>query len=226
MLREASRKVAVVRDEVGPDIDILIECHGRFSVGTALEVIRALLPYQPYWFEEPIPARSVQSQAWVTEAASALGARIATGEHCYSRFEFQDLLRERACHIVQPDLVYSGGFMETKKIGAMAEAGYVGVAPHCCDGPGKLMASLHACANMPNAVVLESFADFDVPWRRSLTIEGPHLVDGFYVLPDAPGWGYSINRAVAAEHPGRLGARMNMFTGEWEKQMCAPHGQL
>lgn len=220
LLREARAKVGAVRDEVGGDIDLLIECHGRFSVATALEVIRALLDYDPYWFEEPIPARSVQSQAWVTEMASALGARIATGEHCYSRFEFQDLLREHACHIIQPDLVYSGGFMETKKIGAMAEAGYIGVAPHNCDGPGKLAASVHACLNMPNSVLLESFADFDVPWRRSLTIDGPTLVDGFYTVSDSPGWGFSIDRAVAAEHPGRPGARMNMFAGDWEKQMC------
>ncbi len=220
LLRQARAAVAAVREEVGADVDILVECHGRFSVGTAMEVIRALLEYEPYWFEEPIPARSVQSQAWVTDAASALGARVATGEHCYSRFEFQDLLRERACHIVQPDLVYSGGFMETKKIGAMAEAGYVGVAPHNCDGPGKLAASIHLCANMPNFVVLETFEDFDVPWRGPLTIVGPRLVGGFYALPDAPGWGYAIDRNVAAEHPGQSGARMNMFAGDWEKRMC------
>lgn len=220
LLRQASAAVAAVREEVGPDVDILIECHGRFSVGTAMEVIRALLEHEPYWFEEPIPARSVQSQAWVTEAATALGARVAAGEHCYSRFEFQDLLRERGCHIVQPDLVYSGGFMETKKIGALAEGGYVGVAPHNCDGPGKLAASVHVCANMPNFVVLETFADFDVPWRRPLTIGGPRLVDGFYVLPDEPGWGYAIDRNVAAQHPGSSGARMNMFAKDWEKQMC------
>lgn len=222
LLREARARVKAVRDEVGDDIDVLIECHGRFSVGTALEAIRALLEYEPYWFEEPIPAGSVQSQAWITEAASAFGARIATGEHCYSRFGFQDLFREKACHIAQPDLVYSGGFMETKKIGAMAEAGYVGVAPHNCDGPGKLSASVHLCANMPNSVILETFSDFDVPWRRQLTIDGPRLVDGFYTVPDSPGWGYAIDRSVAAKHPGRVGARMNMFDANWEQQMCAP----
>ena len=220
LLREAHAAVGAVRKEVGSDVDILIECHGRFSVGTALEVIRVLLEYEPYWFEEPIPAMSVQSQAWVTEAASALGARVATGEHCYSRFEFVDLLRERACHIIQPDLVYSGGFMETKKIGAMAEAAYVGVAPHNCDGPGKLAASIHLCASMPNSVLLETFADFDVPWRNAPAIDGPCLVDGFYTVPDGPGWGYAIDRTVIDEHPGRPGARMNMFAGGWEKQMC------
>ncbi len=220
LLREARAAVGAVREEVGSDIDLLIECHGRFSVGTALEVIRALLEYEPYLYEEPIPSMSIQSQAWVTTAASALGARIATGEHCYSRFEFADLLQAQACHIIQPDLVYSGGFMETKKIAAMAEAGYVGVAPHNCDGPGKLAASVHVCANMPNLVMLETFADFDVPWRSAMTIDGPRLVDGHYALPDSPGWGYAVDRSVIAEHPGRRGARMNMFAGGWESQMC------
>ena len=142
-LRSARALVEAVRHEVGDDVDILIECHGRFSVGQAVEAIKALVEYEPFWFEEPIPAKAVESQAWVTSTAAALGARIATGEHSYSRFEFQDLLRTHACHILQPDLVYSGGFMETKKIAAMAEAGYVGVAPHNCDGPGRLAASVH-----------------------------------------------------------------------------------
>jgi galactonate dehydratase len=130
------------------------------------------------------------------------------------------MLRERACHIAQPDLVYSGGFMETKKIAAMAEAGYVGVAPHNCDGPGRLAASVHLCANMPNYVILETFEDFDVAWRRSLTIDGPRLVDGYYEVGDSPGWGYAIDRKVAAEHPGRPGARMDMFAADWEQLMC------
>ena len=220
-LRAACKAVETVRDETGRDVDILIECHGRFSVGTAIEAIKAMQPYEPLFCEEPIPAHNMDSQAWVTKAASAFGARIATGEHTYSRFGFQEMLAKQAAHVIQPDLVYAGGFMETKKIAAMAEAHYVSVAPHNCDGPGRLMASIHLCANIPNFLILETFADFDVAWRKDLVRSGnPVLEDGSYRVPTAPGWGYEIDEDVARAHPGSTKARMNMFEGEWERLMC------
>ncbi len=220
-LRAAVAATVAVRDAVGPDVDILIECHGRFSVGTAIEAIRAMQTCEPLFCEEPIPAHNVDSQAWVTAAASAMGARVATGEHTYSRYGFRELLAKQAAHVIQPDLVYAGGFAETKKIAEMAEAHYVSVAPHNCDGPGRLAASIQLCANIPNFLLLETFADFDVPWRKDLVASGePVLEDGYYLVPDAPGWGYEIDEAVARAHPGSTRARMNMFAGDWERLMC------
>ena len=220
-LRAAAKAVEVVRDAAGTDVDILIECHGRFSVGTAIEAVKAMQPYAPLFCEEPIPAHNIDSQAWVTKAASAMGARIATGEHTYSRFGFAEMLQKQAAHVIQPDLGYAGGFMETKKIAAMAEAHYVSVAPHNCDGPGKLMASIHLCANIPNFLILETFADFDVAWRKDLVKGGePSLVGGYYPVPTAPGWGYEVDEEVAKAHPGSTKSRMNMFDGEWERLMC------
>lgn len=220
-LRKAAKAVEAVRDAAGPDVDLLIECHGRFSVGTAIEAIKAMQPYEPLFCEEPIPAHNMDSQAWVTRAASAMGARVATGEHTYSRFGFNEMLQKQAAHVIQPDLVYAGGFMETKKIAAMAEANYVSVAPHNCDGPGRLIASIHLCANIPNFLILETFADFDVAWRNELVKSGnPVLEGGYYAVSTAPGWGYEINEEVAKAHPGSIKSRMNMFDGEWERLMC------
>jgi galactonate dehydratase len=220
-LRAAVKAVEVVRDAAGTDVDLLIECHGRFSVGTAIEAIKAMQPYEPLFCEEPIPAHNMDSQAWVTKAASAMGARVATGEHTYSRFGFNEMLQKQATHVVQPDIGYAGGFMETKKIAAMAEAHYVSVAPHNCDGPGKLMASIHLCANIPNFLILETFADFDVAWRKDLVKGGELQVEaGYYNVPTAPGWGYEIDEEVARAHPGSIKSRMNMFDGEWERLMC------
>ena len=108
-LRAAVKAVEVVRDAAGTDVDLLIECHGRFSVGTAIEAIKAMQPYEPLFCEEPIPAHNIDSQAWVTKAASAMGARVATGEHTYSRFGFNEMLQKQASHVVQPDLGYAGG---------------------------------------------------------------------------------------------------------------------
>lgn len=219
-VRKASATVATIRGAIGDDVDLLIECHGRFSVGTAITVIKAMQEHGPLFCEEPIPAHNLEAQAWVTAAASAMGARIATGEHTYARYGFNDLLTRQAAHVIQPDLVYSGGFLETKKIAAMAEAHYVSVAPHNCDGPGRLAASVHLCANIPNFLILETFEDFDVAWRHELITGGPTLVDGYYTVPTAPGWGYEIVEEVARAHPGTTKARLNMFDGVWERQMC------
>ena len=216
-LREAAKRVEAVRNAVGDKVDILLEFHGRFSPIMALEAVRAMVPYAPAWCEEPVPANNNEAMAQVV-AASPI--RIATGEHTYSRFGFLDLLRCKAAHVVQPDITYSGGFLEVKKIAALAEAYYVSVAPHNCDGPLKTVAGMHLCANIPNFLILETFEDYDVPWRHDLTPDAPRVVDGFYDVPTGPGWGVEVDEAVLQSHPEDPDAKMNMFSLGWEKMMC------
>jgi galactonate dehydratase len=216
-LKQACTVVETVRSAVGDDIQLLIEFHGRFSPGTALEAIRAMAPFSPGWCEEPIPAHNHESMAQVV-AASPL--RVATGEHTYSRFGFLDLLVRKAAHVVQPDYIYSGGFMETKKIAALAEAFYVSVAPHNCSGSLATMINVHLCANIPNFHILESFENYDVPWREDLTPDAPRLKDGFYETPTGPGWGVTVDESAVRAHPEDQNAKMNMFASGWEQIMC------
>lgn len=216
-LREAVRQVEAVRTAVGDDVDILLEFHGRFSPIMALEAIRAMVPLNPGWCEEPIPAHNNESMAQVV-AASPL--RVATGEHVYSRFGFLDLLERKAAHVVQPDITYCGGFLETKKIAALAETYYVSVAPHNCDGPLKTMIGVHLCANIPNFLILETFEDYDVSWRCDLTPGAPRVQNGFYEVPTGPGWGVEVDESVIAAHPGDPDAKLNMFDLGWEQKMC------
>jgi galactonate dehydratase len=216
-LKQACDTVEVVRKAVGDGVDILLEFHGRFSPIMALEAIRAMVPYAPSWCEEPIPAHNQVSMAQVT-AASPL--RVATGEHTYSRYGFLELLERQAAHVIQPDITYAGGFLETKKIAAMAETYYVSVAPHNCDGPLKTIAGIHLAANIPNFLILETFQDYDVPWRAELTTGMPQVVDGYLEVPTKPGWGIEINEGVIAAHPENPDAKLNMFSSEWEERMC------
>jgi galactonate dehydratase len=216
-LRRACTVVGAVRKAVGDDIDLLIEFHGRFSPIMALEAIRAMVPYSPSWCEEPIPAHNNESMAQVV-ASSPL--RVATGEHTYSRFGFQDLLARKGAHVIQPDIVYCGGFMETKKIAALAEAHYVSVAPHNCGGPLGTVIAIHLCANIPNFLILETFEDYDVSWRCDLTPGTPRVKNGFYEVPTAPGWGVEVDQSVILAHPEDPDAKLNMFASEWEQQMC------
>lgn len=216
-LREACERVKAVRKAVGDEIDILVEFHGRFSPIMALEAIRAMVPFSPTWCEEPVPANNSESMAQVV-AASPI--RVATGEHVYSRFGFLDLLQHKAAHVVQPDIAYSGGFLESKKIAALAETYYVSVAPHNCDGPLKTMIGVHLCANIPNFLIFETFEDFDVSWRRAITPGAPRVVDGFYELPSGPGWGVEVDESVVRAHPEDPDAKMDMFNLGWEDRMC------
>jgi galactonate dehydratase len=216
-LRNAVKTVEAVRKAIGEDMDILLEFHGRFSPIMALEAIRAMVPLNPAWCEEPIPAHNNAAMAQVV-AGSPL--RVATGEHIYSRYGFLDLLERKAAHVIQPDITYSGGFLETKKIAALAEAHYVSVAPHNCDGPLKTLAGIHLAANIPNFLILETFQDYDVPWREELTSGTPLLKDGYYDVPTGPGWGIEVNESVFAAHPEDPDAKLNMFSGDWEQRMC------
>jgi galactonate dehydratase len=216
-LRKAVLTVEAVRKAIGEDVDILLEFHGRFSPSMALEAIRAMVPLNPAWCEEPIPAHNNESMAQVV-AGSPL--RVATGEHIYSRFGFLDLLQRQAAHVIQPDITYSGGFFETKKIAALAETHYVSVAPHNCDGPLKTIAGIHLAANIPNFMILETFQDYDVAWRKDLTSGTPQVKDGYYDVPTAPGWGIQVNEGVFAAHPEDPNAKLNMFAEDWEHQMC------
>lgn len=216
-LRQACKAVESLRKVVGDDVEILLEFHGRFSPSMALEAIRAMVPYRPTWCEEPIPAHNDESMAQVV-AASPL--RVATGEHTYSRFGFLSLLREHAAHIIQPDISYSGGFLETKKIAALAEAHYVSVAPHNCDGPLKTIIGVHLCANIPNFMILETFEDYDVPWRSDLLPDAPRVKNGYYEVPTAPGWGVGVDESVIAAHPEDPDAKLDMFSLGWEEKMC------
>jgi galactonate dehydratase len=216
-LRQACITVEAVRKAVGEDIDILLEFHGRFSPVMALEAIRAMVPYGPSWCEEPIPAHNNESMAQVV-AGSPL--RVATGEHIYARFGFLNLLERQAAHVIQPDITYSGGFLETKKISAMAETYYVSVAPHNCDGPLKTIAGIHLAANIPNFLILETFQDYDVPWRRDLVPNMPQVVDGYYEVPAGAGWGVEVDGGAVAAHPADPDAKLNMFGADWEDRMC------
>ena len=117
-IREAVALVEAVRRGVGPDVDMLIDAHGRFSPGAAVDIARRLEPVELYWFEEPCDADNHGALAAV---GRAMKTRLATGERCTSRFLLQSLLATNEVDVLQPDLIHVGGIMEGKKIAAIAD---------------------------------------------------------------------------------------------------------
>jgi galactonate dehydratase len=191
--------VAAVRETVGPDVDLMIEGHGRLDTMSAIQVGRELAAFRVRWFEEPTPPDRASVIAAVRRAVPV---PIAAGERAYSRFDCADLLAAEAVDVLQPDVCHIGGLLEMKRVAAMADAAHIPVAPHNPYGPVCHAASLHFAASCHNFLVLETFV-VDVPWRRDLSGEDWTFEDGCFVVPRTPGLGVELNEAVFDKHPYR-----------------------
>ena len=119
--RERHQSIAIVeavRGAVGPDVELFIEAHGRFSPATSIQVARELERFEPGWYEEPVPPEDVESLIYVK---SHIGIPVATGERAHTRYEFRELIEKRAANILQPDAMHAGGLAEAKRIAAAGE---------------------------------------------------------------------------------------------------------
>lgn len=221
-LRRGIEAIAVVRDVVGPDIKIMIDGHGRFSVGTASQLAHALAELGVYWFEEPVDP---ENYAALGEVARPAGLRIAVGERCYSRYQVPMLISAGRPHVLQPDPIQVGGLLEAKKIAAIADSHYLPVSFHSPFGPVATAAILQLNAATTNIVSQESFSAFDAPWRSTLIRNCPMPSHGSYVVSDLPGLGgIELNEDVVREHPYRDEAIQSMWSVNGLK-MEAPSAQ-
>ncbi|MCS7460073.1 galactonate dehydratase [Paenibacillus doosanensis] len=189
--------IGAVRDAVGRDVDLFIEGHGRFNVPTAIKIAQELQPFNPVWFEEPIPPDNVSAMSEVRRKSPVA---VAGGERLFTRYAFREVFENKALDFVQPDISHAGGIMESRKIAAMAEANYIPFAPHNPSGPVANAATLQLAACTPNFFYLEIMAS-DVPWRKDITDEQLHFEDGYMTIPDKPGLGIELDEEAALQHP-------------------------
>lgn len=189
--------VEAVRAAVGPDIDLMIEVHGRLNVPTAIAMARALARFEPRWFEEPVPPESIDALADV-RANSPIP--IASGERYFEPERFMELIYKRAVDILQPDVGHVGGMLEAQKIAAMAHARFLPVAPHNPTGPVVNAMTLQLAATIPNFCILETIS-VDVPWRKEIVRESLRFDNGSITIPDVPGLGLELDEEACARHP-------------------------
>jgi galactonate dehydratase len=216
--RHAESIVAAVRHAVGPDVQILIEMHGRFTPATAVRVAAMLEPYDPEWIEEPVPPENAAALARV-KAATRIP--IATGERAHTIADVRELVERGLADIVQVDLTHFGGFLPMKHLAGWADAHYLLLAPHNVCGPVGTMANVHFGVATPNYKVLEHFNDFSDPWVQELVTGAPRVAaDGCFALPDRPGLGVALNHDACAAHPP-TGGRLQLFEAGWEKRQAA-----
>jgi galactonate dehydratase len=210
-LRHAISLVEAVREAIGPDGELFIEMHGRFTPAQAIEIARELEPYRPGWIEEPVPPDNVAALAKV---AAKVNVPVATGERIHVRHEFRELFELRAADVVQPDLTMMGGILETRKLASWAESYYVLVAPHNVGGPVSTAAAVHLAAATPNFKILEHFNDFAEPFVSAAAPGVPAVIDGAIPLPTAPGLGVTLDETVLTEHPRRP-VHLALFSDDW-----------
>jgi galactonate dehydratase len=216
---EKRRVVALaeaVRDAVGPDVELLIEMHGRFNPTTAIEMTQELARFSPAWIEEPVPPENL---AALKKVAEHVTAPIATGERLHTRFDYRELLELQAADIIQPDITHFGGLLEVKKLAAWAETYYVLVAPHNVGGPVSTAAALHFAASTPNFKIQEHFNDFAEEWVKEAAPGNPEVVDGYFALPQGPGLGVKLNLDVIEAHP-RQPVFFNLFAEGWHRRQA------
>ncbi len=206
--------VEAVRDAVGPEVEILVEMHGRFSPYTAIEIAAELEQYKPSWVEEPVPPDNIAALA---KASDSINIPVATGERLHNKYEYRELINLQAADILQPDITQTGGFLETKKIAAMGDMCYMTVAPHNVGGPVSTATALHFAACTTNFKIQEHFNDFSEAWVKEAATGCPEVIDGYFSLPNGPGLGMELNEDLIAQHPYREGS-FNLWEDDWHKR--------
>lgn len=192
-----AKAIEKLRCAVGDDIDIMIDFHGRTYPATAIQYINAVEEFSPFFCEEPIPPENLEA---LLEVRRAVNVPIATGERLVTRHQFRRVFELQVCHVIQPDLCHCGGLLEARKIAAMAETYYMGVAPHNPLGPIANCVALHFALATPNFVIQEDMLT-DVPWRWEVVKQNLKTEKGYWLTPDAPGLGIEVDDKEAAKHP-------------------------
>jgi galactonate dehydratase len=187
--QEGADFIAAIREAVGPDVEILIDAHALYNVPTAIRLANKLAPYNLTWFEEPVPPESYHALRQVREQVQP---PICVGERLHTRWEFVPVLEQRLADYIMPDVTWTGGISELKKISTMAEAYYVPVSPHDASGPINVLAGAHVMMTVPNFYRLETarskMSAYDVFITEPLDTR-----DGQLFVPQQPGLGLEMN---------------------------------
>lgn len=190
-------RIAAAREAVGPDIEILIDNHARFDVPTAIRLANSLGPYDIFWFEEPV---GVESNTALKQVRDATNVPICVGERIHTRWEFVPILEQGLADFIMPDITWTGGISELKKICTQAETYYIPVSPHDASGPINVIAGAQVMITVPNCYRVETMrADlhaYDVLMDVPLDIRG----DKIHLDPERPGIGIEMDREYLQAH--------------------------
>lgn len=191
--------VSQVRSIIGPEVPLALDHLGHMNVESIIRLAQRLEKYHPAWLEDPVPWQYTQQYVRLSQSCSV---PICTGEDIYLKENFRPLLEAGAVSIIHPDLLSTGGILETKKIGDLAQDHGIAMAIHMAESPIACMAAAHVAVATENFLALE-FHAADVPWWDDIAVGLPQPIvkDGFIHVPDKPGLGIDdLNDEVLREH--------------------------
>ena len=192
-IREDVERVRVVRETVGPDVDVMVDANNAYPAHEAIRIAAQIEKYDIYWFEEPVGADDYAGCARVAQATSI---PIATGENEYTRYGFRDLIQHQAASILNADANICGGVTEFRRIAALAASHDLVIAPH-----GSQDIHIHLVTGIPNGLILEYYRDtVDPMWGKTFAETLMLDADGMLAPPERPGFGITLNEEALAPY--------------------------
>ena len=186
--REDLRRVEAVRNAVGPEVRVMTDANGRWTLAQAMQVAGRFVDFDITWVEEPLSFDDVEGHR---RLAGSIGTPIALGEQLYTASAFRDFIHAGAVHYVQPDVVRLAGVTEFWQVAEMARCYSLPVVPHVGD-MGQV--HQHVCFAHPACGLLEY-----IPWLRDWMEDPAEVVGGFYVAPEMAGAGMTPTRRALGE---------------------------
>ena len=205
--------LAAIREAVGEEVDLILECHGRYDPEWAIKLAERAKPYRPFMIEDPIRHENPEALKWLREHTDV---PLAIGERYYHKWDFRETIENQYVDYLRPDINHCGGISEMKKIAAFAEVYYINLIPHNNAGPLGSAATLHAALAIPNLTMIEA------PWVNNPDADPnvvkpfPTVVDGYALPLEEPGLGVSFDEEAAASIPfddNRMQPRLNAEDG-------------
>jgi len=196
-LAHSVKRVHAARAALGPDVEIMCDAHGTWTVTEAQRFCRQVADCNLFWLEEPVCPDDKRGMA---EVRAATDIPIAAGEGEFTRFDFRDLIEHRAVDIVQPDPAIAGGITETMRIDALASAHQLRTAPHLWGSAVAFAAGLHCAAAAASGFILEYSAGGANPLLHEMAEEKFTAVDGYVEIPDRSGLGITVDESVAERY--------------------------
>lgn len=201
-IRRGIEPLRLIKQEFGDEMEVAMEFHGYWNLHSAIQIAEACEEFSPMWLEEMLPQDNLAAYA---ELAAATSLPLCLSERLMTRWQFRELMENRAARIVMPDVSWCGGISEAKKIAVTAETALRPIAPHNCGGPVLHAATLHLAANVPNLFIMESVRrHYGDEYRGITTTTYPVAKDGSFDLPEGPGLGVELTADVLARPDAKI----------------------
>jgi galactonate dehydratase len=202
-IESAVSYLQMLRETLGPNIDIAVDFHAKTSPSVATIICKEVEPLKLLWVEEPCPPENVQAMAKISRRTTT---PIATGERLITSFGCRELIELGAVDILQPDINHVGGISALWKVAAMADASGISIAPHTCEGPVAGLATINLDAAMPNFLVQEICSGVEPmmkekAWEEWLGFPAMRMVNGRLPLSDKPGLGFELTEESLKKYP-------------------------